>query len=83
MLNLRANYYYNGVQTAQEVQRHVTGCMVRESNPGRGEFSSPVQTSLRAGPAPYTTRTRKISGLKRPKGGVDHLPHLGLRLKKE
>jgi len=83
MLNLRANYYYNGVQTAQAVQRHVTGCRVWESNPGRGEFSSLVQTSLRARPASYTTRTGTMSGLKRPKGGVDYLPHLGPRLKKE
>jgi len=83
MLYLREHYYYNEAQTAQAIQKHATGCMVRESNPSRGKFSSPVQTGFRALPAPYTMRTGTFPWLKRPKVGVYRPPYLGPRLKKE
>ena len=62
-----------------------TGWTVRESNPGGGgaRFSAPVQTSPGAHPAFYKTGTASFPGVKRPERGVDHPPHLALRLKEE
>jgi hypothetical protein len=58
----------------------------RGSNPGgeSGErFSAHVQTCHGAHPASYTIRTGSFLGLKRPRRGVDHPPHLAPRLEKE
>jgi len=46
-------------------------------------FSAPVQTGPRAHPTFYTIGTGSFQGIKRPGRGVDHLPHLVPRLKKE
>jgi len=46
-------------------------------------FSEPVQTGPEAHPASYTIGTGSYPGVKLPGRGVDHLPHLAPRLKKE
>ena len=46
-------------------------------------FSAPVQTGPRAHPASHTMGTGYFPGVKRPRHGVDHPPHLAPRLKKE
>ena len=46
-------------------------------------FSTPVQTGPGPHPASYTMGTGSLPGLNRPGRGVDHPPHLVLRLKKE
>jgi hypothetical protein len=45
-------------------------------------FSTFVQTGPGAHPASYTMGTGSLPGVKRPGRGVDHPPHLALRLKK-
>ena len=50
--------------------------------PVEARFSAPVQTRRGAYPASYTVGTGSLPGLKLPGRGVDHPPHLGLRLKK-
>ena len=47
------------------------------SNPGEGE------NGPGAHPAPYTMGTGKFPGIKRPGRGVDHIPPLEPRLKKQ
>ena len=51
--------------------------------PVGARFSAPVQTGLRAHPAPYTMGTGSFPGVKRPQRGVDHPPNLELRLRKD
>jgi hypothetical protein len=51
--------------------------------PVAARFSAPVQTGLEAHPASYTMGTESFLGVKRPRRGVDHPPHLAPRLKKE
>ena len=51
--------------------------------PVEARFSAPVQTGPGTHPASYTMGTRSFPGVKRPGRGVDHPPHLALRLKKE
>jgi hypothetical protein len=46
-------------------------------------FSAPVQTGRGAYPASCAVGTEFFPGAKRPGRGVDHLPHLAPRLKKE
>jgi hypothetical protein len=46
-------------------------------------FSAPVQTGRGVHPASYAMDSGSLSGLKRPRRGVDHPPHLALRLKEE
>jgi len=46
-------------------------------------FSGPVQTGSEDHPASYTMGTGSSPGLKRPGRGIDRLPHLAPRLKKE
>ena len=46
-------------------------------------FSASVHTGPRAHPASYTMGTGSFPGIKRPRFGVDHPPHLAPRLKKE
>jgi len=53
-----------------------------ESRWGR-DFSALVQTGSETHPASYTMGTGSFPGLKRPRRGVDHPPHLAPRLKKE
>jgi hypothetical protein len=55
------------------------GCRI----PVRVRFSTPIQTGPRAYPASYIMGTGSYPGVKRPGRGVDHLPHLTRRLKKE
>ena len=59
------------------------GWTFRGSNPGGVEFSAPVQTSPAAHPASYKMGTGSFPGVKRPRRGVDHPPHLAPTLKKE
>jgi hypothetical protein len=54
-----------------------------ESNPGTGEFSTPVQTGPEAQPASYKTGTGTFPGVKRPRRGVNPHPHLAPRVKNE
>ena len=69
---------------AQSAQRLATGGTVRGSNPGgKSRFSASVQTGPGAHPASCTMGTESFPGVKRPGRGVDHPPHLALRLKKE
>jgi hypothetical protein len=46
-------------------------------------FSVPVQTGPVVYPASYAMGTGSFPGIKRPGRGVDHLPHLATKLKKE
>jgi len=46
-------------------------------------FSAPVQISFEAQPASYTMGTGSFLGVKQLGPGVDHPPHLVLRLKKQ
>jgi hypothetical protein len=62
--------------TAQSVQLLATGWTVRGSSPGGGEI-------FRTHPASCTIGTATFPGLKRPRRGVYHPPHLAPRLKKE
>jgi len=54
-----------------------------ESRWGGGSFSTPVHTGPGAHPSSYTMGTGSFLGVKRSGRGVDHPPHLALRLKKE
>ena len=56
----------------------------RGSNPGGGrDFSESVQNGPAAHPVSHTMGTGTFPGVKRPRRGVDHPPHLAPRLKKE
>ena len=46
-------------------------------------FSAPIQTGPGAHPASYALGTGSFTGVKRPRSGVDHPPHLAPRLKEE
>jgi hypothetical protein len=46
-------------------------------------FFAPAQTGPGAHPASYTMGIGSFTGVKRPGRGVDHPPHLTLKLKKE
>jgi len=46
-------------------------------------FYAPVQTGPGAHLPSYAVGTGSFLGLKRPGRGIDHPPHLALRLKKE
>jgi len=46
-------------------------------------FSAPVQTGPGAHPVSCTMGTGSYPGVKRPGRGVDHPPHLVMRLKEE
>jgi hypothetical protein len=48
--------------------------MVLGSNPGGGDFSTPVQTGPGDHPASYTMGTGSFPGVKRLERGVDHPP---------
>jgi hypothetical protein len=61
---------------AQSVQRLATGWTVRGSNPSGDEI-------FRTHPASYTVSTGSFLGVKRPGRGVDHPPHIALKLRKE
>jgi hypothetical protein len=52
----------NGAGIAQSVQRLAEGWMVRESNPGGGDFFAPVQTRSEAHPAFLYNGYRVFSG---------------------
>jgi len=57
--------------------------VVHGSNPGEGEFSTPLQSSPVTHPASYTMGTGSFPGVKWPEHDVDHPSHLASRLKKE
>jgi len=59
-----------------------TGWTVRVSNSGGAIFSVPVQTYPEGHPSSYTMGTGTFPGVKRPRRGVDHPPHIAPRLKK-
>jgi hypothetical protein len=65
---------------AQSVYRLATGWTVQESNPGGGRGFSDRPW---AHPAFYTMGVGSFPGVKRPGRGVDHSPHVALRLKKQ
>ena len=68
------------VGITQSVQQLATGCTVRGSNPGGGrDFPHPSRPALGPNQPPYTMDT----GVNLPGRGVDHLPHLAPKLKKE
>ena len=46
-------------------------------------FSTPVLTGPGVHPASYAVGTGSFAGVERPGRGVDHPPHLALRLKEE
>ena len=46
-------------------------------------FSTPIQTGPGAHPTSYAVGTGSFPGVKKLGHGLDHLPHLALRLKKE
>jgi hypothetical protein len=54
-----------------------------DRNPVGASFSASIQTDPGTQPASYTMDTGSFPGVKRPFRGVDHLPHLAPRLKKE
>ena len=71
-------------EIAQSVWQLATGWTVRGSNPsGPGEIFRTRPDPPWAHPGSYTIGTGSLSGVKRPRGGVDHPPHLSPRLKKE
>jgi len=51
--------------------------------PVGARFSATLQTGPGAHPSSYTMGTGPFPGVKRPGRGVDHPPHLALRLNKE
>jgi hypothetical protein len=55
----------------------------RDRIPVGARFSEPAQTSHEVHPVSYTIGTGSFPGVKRPRRGVDHPPHLAPRLKKE
>jgi len=59
------------------------GWMVWGSNPVGARFSTPVQIGFEVHPTSYTMGTGSFPRVKRPGPGVDHPPHLVLRLKKQ
>ena len=62
----------------------VVGITTRYGLDGPWErFSAPLQTGPGAHPASYTMGTGSFPGVKRAGRGVDHIPHLALRLKNE
>jgi len=69
----------NSVGIATELRAGRSGDRI----PVEARFSAPVQTGPGTHPASYTMGTRSFPGVKRPGRGVDHPPHLALRLKKE
>jgi hypothetical protein len=50
---------------------------------GGARFPTPIQTGPVAHPTSYAMDTVSFLGVKGPGCGVDHPPHLALRLKKE
>ena len=52
-------------------------------SPWGARFATPLHTGPGAHPASYTLGTGSFSGVKRPRRGVDHPPHLAPRLKEE
>jgi hypothetical protein len=76
--------YIRNSRIAQLIKRLTTDWTVRGSNPGKGrDFSHTSRPTLEAHPASYTMGTGSFPGVKRPRRGVDHPPHLAPRLKKE
>ena len=82
----RTNTYEDTSHTsiAQSVQRLVTGCTVRGSNPGGGQIIR-TRPDRPWGPPSllYSGYRVTFPGVKRPGRGIDHPPHLGPRSKKE
>jgi hypothetical protein len=70
------------VSSVDIVTRYRLGSLGIESQWG-ARLSTPVQTGPGAYPASYTMGTGPFPGVKWPGRGVDHPPHLTLRLKKE
>jgi hypothetical protein len=68
---------------AQSLRRLAKYWKVRESNPGEGELSAPVQTGPVAQPASCTMGKRSLLGVKRSERGLNQPPHLVPKLKKE
>jgi hypothetical protein len=65
---------------AQSVKRLATGWTVRGSNPGGVRFS---ETGRETHLPSCTVSTGSFPGVRRPRRGVDHPPHLAPKLKKE
>jgi len=53
-----------------------------DRSPVGSKYSAPFQTDPGAHPASYTMGVVSFPEVKRPGRGVDHPPHLALRLKK-
>ena len=75
--------YYDTAGRAQSVQRLATGWTVRESNPGGGEIFRTCQYRLGGLSSLLYNAYRVFPGGNAVEAGVDHPPHLTLRLKKE
>jgi hypothetical protein len=71
----------NGVLTLQKFWNRCFRSNRKEGN--LILFSVPIQTGPGAHPASCTTSTGSFLGVKRPRRGADHPPHLPPRLKKE
>jgi len=56
---------------------------VRDWIPVTAKFSAPAQTGPGAHPTCRTMRTVSFQGVKQPKRGVNHPPHMASKLKKE
>jgi len=56
---------------------------IKKKIPVEARFSAAVQTGPEAHPASYTMGTGSFPGVKRPRRGVYHSPHLPPRLEKE
>jgi len=68
---------------AQSVERHATGCKVRDRVLVEARFSVPVQTGPAAHTASCTMCPLSRPGIKWPERGVNYPPSLAPRLKKE
>jgi hypothetical protein len=71
------------IRAAQSVYLFAMGWTVRGSNSVRAKCSTPSRTGPGAYPAFITMGTLFIPGVKWPERGVDHPPHLVVRLREE
>jgi len=71
-----------GAEIAQSVWRLATGWTARGSIPGGGaRISVPVQPGTGVHPTSYTMCTVSFPGVKWPRRGADHPPHLAPKSK--
>jgi hypothetical protein len=68
-------------QVRSEVQRHAGRWIVRESNPGGGEISTPVYIDTEAHKTTYSMEIGPLTGIKRRERFVDNPPSSSIKVK--